>query len=166
MEHDTAPEGFAAIAAMLEHSAVGAAMRESLFLYPAMNLLHIFGLILLVGAIGLLDLRILGLGRRLPINLCSRYLTPIALLGLVTMLCSGFLIFTADAGPLSNSVIFRVKLLIVTTALVNAILFRLAWSRHLARPDGRVPLLGRTQAGASLLLWFTAATAGRLIGYG
>ncbi len=48
-------------------------MRESLFLYPAMNLFHIFGLILLVGAIGLLDLRILGMGRRLPINLCSRY---------------------------------------------------------------------------------------------
>jgi hypothetical protein len=166
MEHDAAPEGFAAVAAVLEHSALGAAMRESLFLYPLMNLLHIFGLILLVGAIGLLDLRILGLARELPLELCSRYLTPIALAGLAIMLASGFLIFSADAGPLSGSTIFRAKLLIIVAALTNAALFRLAWSRHLAHWDNAAPAIGRAQATLSLLLWFSAASAGRLIGYG
>ncbi len=57
--------------------------------------------------------------------------------------------------------IFRVKLLIVATALVNAILFRLPgrgiWPDRMAE----CLLIGRAQAGASLLLWFTAATAGR-----
>lgn len=166
MEHGAAPEGIAAIAAQLEHSALGAAMRESLFLYPLMNLLHIFGLILLVGAIGLLDLRILGWARGLPLKLCSHYLTPIALIGLATMLGSGFLIFSADAGPLSASTIFRVKIVVIAAALTNAVLFRLAWSRRLADWDSAAPLIGRAQAALSLLLWFSAATAGRLIGYG
>lgn len=166
MEHGAALEGIAAIAAQLEHSALGAAMRESLFLYPLMNLFHIFGLILLVGAIGLLDLRILGLARGLPLKLCSYYLTPIALVGLAMMLGSGFLMFSADAGPLSASTIFRVKLLIIAAALVNAALFRLAWSRRLGQWDSSSPPVGRAQAGLSLLLWFSAATAGRLIGYG
>lgn len=166
MEHAAAPGWFGAIALALEHSALGAAMRESLFLYPLMNLLHIFGLILLVGAIGLLDLRILGFGRPLPLVLCSRYLTPIAVAGLCLMLGSGFLIFSADAGPLSGSKIFQVKLLIVAAALANAILFRIAWSRRLPDWDLGGPLIGRLQAAGSLLMWFAAATAGRLIGYG
>ncbi|WP_374372419.1 hypothetical protein [Dongia sp.] len=166
MEHGAAVEGIAAIAAQLEHSALGAAMRESLFLYPLMNLLHIFGLILLVGAIGLLDLRVLGWARDLPLKLCSYYLTPIALIGLGMMLGSGFLIFSADAGPLSASTIFRVKLLVIVAALVNAGLFRLAWSRRLGHWNDNAPPVARAQAGLSLLLWFSAATAGRLIGYG
>nr|WP_298685063.1 hypothetical protein [uncultured Dongia sp.] len=166
MEHGAAPEGLLAIIAALEHSALGALMRESMFLYPLMNLLHIFGLILLVGSIGLLDLRILGLGRGLPVTLCARYLTPIALAGLATTLCSGFLLFSADAVPLSNSAIFRTKLLIISAALANAALFRLAWGWRLAGWDDGAPRFSRAQAGLSLLLWFGAATAGRLIGYG
>lgn len=148
----------------LEQSGLGALMRDSLFLYPLMNVLHIFGLILLVGGIGLLDLRILGVGRALPVHLCARYLTPVALAGLGLMVVSGFTLFAADAGPLSGSTVFRVKLVIVAVALANALLFRLFWQRRLVDWNG--PALGRLQAAGSLLLWFSAATAGRLIGYG
>ena len=148
----------------LEQSGLGALMRDSLFLYPLMNVLHIFGLILLVGGIGLLDLRILGVGRQLPIHHCARYLTPVALAGLGLMVVSGFSLFTAVAGPLSGSGIFQTKLVIIAVALANAALFRLFWQRRLIDWDG--PALGRLQAAGSLLLWFSAATAGRLIGYG
>ena len=140
-------------------------MRESPFLYPLMNLLHIFGLILLVGAIGLLDLRILGFGRQLPVHLCSRYLTPVAIVGLCLMLGSGFLIFSADAGPLSGSAIFQIKLLIVAAAIANAILFRAVWGKRIADWDNAPPVGGRSMAGASLLLWLAVAAHGRMIAY-
>lgn len=160
MEHATAPGWVLS----LEQSGLGMVMRESLFLYPLMNVLHIFGLILLVGGIGLLDLRLLGWGRALPVTLCARYLTPVALLGLGIMVVSGFSLFSADAGPLSGSDVFQVKLVILALALGNAVMFRLAWQRRLADWDG--PVIGRLQAAGSLILWFSAATAGRLIGYG
>lgn len=163
---NAAPGWFGEIALALEQSAFGATMRESLFLYPLANVLHIFGLILLVGGIGLLDLRILGFGRALPLAACSRYLTPVALVGLGVMVVSGFSLFSADAGPLSGSGIFRVKLLIVAAALANAVLFRILWQRRLVDWDANAPLFGRLQSAGSLVLWFSAATAGRLIGYG
>jgi len=166
MEHGATVGFWGDLAACLEHSAIGALMRESLYLYPLANLLHIFGLILLVGSIGLLDLRCLGFGRGLPLAQCSRYLTPLALAGLVTMLASGFLLFAADAGPLIGSDIFRLKLLLIAAALANALVFRLLWSRQLPDWQDRAPPVARLQAAASLLLWFSVATAGRLIGYG
>lgn len=166
MEQEGAPGWPGELALALEHSGLGAIMRESLYLYPLMNVLHIFGLILLVGAIGLLDLRILGFGRALPFETCARYLTPLALLGLAVMAVSGFSLFSADAGPLSGSGIFRIKLVIVAAALANAILFRVLWQRRLADWDRSGPAIGKIQAAGSLALWFSAATAGRLIGYG
>lgn len=166
MEHDAAVGFWGDLAAGLEHSAIGALMRESLYLYPLANLLHIFGLILLVGAIGLLDLRCLGFGRALPLAQCSRYLTPLARAGFATMLASGFLLFAADAGPLVGSDVFRLKLLLIATALANALAFRLLWSRQLPDWQDRAPLVARLQAAVSLLLWCAAATTGRLIGYG
>ena len=51
----------------LEQSNLGAAMRESMWLYPAVEILHIFGFILLVGSIIGFDLRLLGLHRFLPV---------------------------------------------------------------------------------------------------
>lgn len=133
--------------------------------YPFANLIHILGLIMLVGGIGILDLRLAGLFRRIPAAALSSALTPIAIAGLLLMIPSGATMFAADASSLVNSTTFRWKLVLIGLALTNAIAFRLIWQRRMDRWDSDPPALGRLMAGSSLLLWLSVASLGRWIAY-
>ena len=75
MEHGG--EGPALLVA-LEQSVLGATMRQSIFLYPAVEIVHIFGFILLVGSIVAFDLRLLGLIRELPADRLARLLVRLS----------------------------------------------------------------------------------------
>ena len=153
-----------ALAAALEASGLGAPMRGSVKgLYPAANVAHLFGLVLLVGAIGILDLRIAGLGRAIPLAPLSRLLTPIAIGGLVVLAASGFLLFSADAGPLVRSNTFRVKMALVALALLNALAFRRQFRDFAA--DREPPGWARAVALASIAAWLGAGLLGRMIAY-
>lgn len=150
-------EGFAAT---IEASAFGAAARESAWLYPAANLVHLLGLVCLIGGIGVVDLRLVGAFRALPLASLSRALTPIAIAGILMLAASGTVLFAADATALVRSPRFLTKLTLIAIALANALAFRFWW-RGEAAPSW--PL--RTLAGASVLLWLAVAALGRLIAY-
>lgn len=151
----------------LEQSAVGETIRASAVLYPLANLVHLLGLVMLLGGIGLLDLRLIGLMRGLPPAALAARLIPIAAAGLVLMAISGGMMFAADAGPLIAHPGFRLKLLLVALAVGNALLVHLLWRRRIAGlPDDATPPAAiRLQAAASLLLWLWVAVEGRMIAY-
>lgn len=130
-------------------------------IYPVANTAHVIGAIMVVGAIGVLDLRVLGYGRGLPIQRLSAALTPIALLGFAVMVVSGALLFVADAPALASSSIFLAKMGLIVLAGANALAFRIGWRRL----DDNPPVSARVLAGASLGLWLTVVVAGRLIAY-
>lgn len=152
-------------AAQLEASPLGEWMRSSALAYPIANVVHLLGLVLLVGPIALLDLRLLGFGRSLALPPVSRALTASAVLGLVLLAGAGFLMFAADAGPLMKNGIMQAKLWVIALGLANAILFRVLWNEHLARWDAQPPLFGRIQALASIAIWLSAGALGRWIAY-
>lgn len=129
--------------------------------YPVANTAHVVGAIMVVGAIGVVDLRVLGYGRGLPMQRLSAALTPIALLGFAVMVVSGTLLFVADATALASSSIFLAKLGLIAVAGANALAFRIGWRRL----DDNPPVSARVLAGASLGLWLTVVVAGRLIAY-
>jgi hypothetical protein len=52
----------------IEMSALGVAMRQSLWLYPIVEIVHLTGIALLVGSIAMLDLRLLGLSNSVPVR--------------------------------------------------------------------------------------------------
>lgn len=133
--------------------------------YPFANLIHILGLVMLVGGIGVLDLRLAGLFRRIPAAPLSSALTPIAIAGLLLMIPSGATMFAADAAALVHSATFRWKLLLIVAALINAVAFRLLWRNRIAEWDADPPLGGRLMAGVSILLWLSVASLGRWIAY-
>ena len=133
--------------------------------YPIANLIHILGLVMLVGGIGILDLRLAGLFRRIPTEPLASALTPIAIAGLLLMIPSGTTMFAADASALVNSTTFRWKLFLIALALTNAIAFRLLWQRQIAQWDADPPLWGRVMAAVSVLLWLAVASLGRWIAY-
>jgi hypothetical protein len=149
----------------LMDSGLGLAIRHSLWIYPAANVLHVLGVILLVGPIVVLDLRFLGFARYVQIEAASRWLTPFAVVGALVIVPSGLTLFTADAGPLAGNRILQIKLSLVALGLMNAILFRLLWSRQLAAWDARPPALGRVQVMASIAIWLTVPALGRLLAY-
>jgi hypothetical protein len=154
---------FAALAGLIEASPLGVAMRGGVpGLYGWINVAHLFGLVLLVGAIGVLDLRVIGFGRTLPTAALSRMLTPLAIAGLLIAVLSGSMLFAADAGPLSRSLVFRIKLLLIVANLINATLFRL----HYGDLAGREPtVLARAMAVGSIASWLGVGALGRLIAY-
>lgn len=138
-------------------------MRGAKGLYPAANVAHLFGLVLLAGAIGVLDLRIAGLARTIPLAPLSRLLTPIAIGGLVVLAFSGFFLFAADAGPLVRSNTFRLKMALAALALVNALAFRRLFGDF--EPGREAPGWARVMSLASIAAWLGVGVLGRLIAY-
>lgn len=134
------------------------------WVYPLANTLHLLGLVMLVGGIGVVDLRLAGLWRGLPVAPLSRALTPVALAGLAILVASGTVLFAADGEALARSATFHRKLILIALALANALVFRLAWQGR-AEAGEPLPALGRAMAAASLLLWLSVGTLGRMIAY-
>lgn len=138
---------------------------RSQFAYPVANLVHLLGLVMLVGGIGLVDLRLAGGFRSLPPAALSRVLTPVAIMGLLLMVPSGLIMFAADAEAMAASPTFQRKLVLIALALANAALFRWIWGKRIADWEASPPLGGRLMAGASILLWLVVAAHGRMIAY-
>lgn len=153
------------LAGWLEAAGVSGWSRGSAWVYPVANTVHLLGLVMLVGAIGVVDLRLAGLWRSLPAAELSRALTPVAIAGLAILAASGVLLFAADGAALARSDTFHRKLVLIGFALANALAFRLLWHRRIATGEELPPPLARGMAGLSLLLWLAVGTTGRWIAY-
>ena len=132
--------------------------------YPLANVVHLLGLVMLVGGIGLLDLRLAGAFRAIPVAPLSRALTPIAIAGLVLMIPSGATMFAADTA-VAESNVFQLKLVLIALALANAVAFRFLWRQRLADWDAAPPTAGRLMAAGSIGLWLAVGACGRMIAY-
>jgi len=151
----------------LEDGGVGAAMRDSMWLYPVVETLHIIGFIVLVGAVIMFDLRVLGLSKRVPVRLLASHLLPWGALALVLIVPAGLLMFASDASALVSNRAFVLKMLLLMLAGTNAAAFHLGAFRTAERWDQGVsaPLAARLHAGASLVIWLAIVACGRMIAY-
>ncbi|WP_374405653.1 hypothetical protein [Pelagerythrobacter sp.] len=139
--------------------------RGSAVVYPIANVLHILGLVMLVGAIAVVDLRIAGLWRRLPLEPLSHALTPIAIAGLLVQGASGLVLFAADGEALATSTTFQLKLILLALAVLNALSFRFRWRRKRPGALAQPSPIERASALFSLFVWVCIAILGRLIAY-
>ena len=160
MEHQVAP-----IFLALQESALGHAMRSSPVLYPAVEILHIIGFVVLVGSILALDLRMLGLGRAIAIAPMAQLLLPLSRFGFLLAISMGFLLFSADASHVVRNPAFQAKLLLIAAALVNVVIAHRGPWRRVALWHGEAPAGAKVTALVSLLLWLGVVCAGRLIAY-
>lgn len=151
----------------LEHSALGEAMRSSLLLYPAVEVLHILGFVLLAGSIIGFDLRLLGVTRHLAVAPFAHHAVPLAMLGFLVAAPTGFLLFSTEATSIALNPAFQAKLVCVAIGLANAALFHLGpWrNMELWGATSYVPPAARLGALLSLLAWCGAIIGGRLIAY-
>lgn len=155
--------------AWLEGSALGHAMRTSgVWTYGIVNLVHILGVASLFGAVLVLDLRLLGLWRSVPVGLLARPTVPVAATGFFVAATSGVCLIATNGSEYIGNPFLLIKFPAIFAGLLNvAMLSRLpAWKAR--DSPGRTPSEAqqlRVFAAISLISWLTALTAGRLIGY-
>lgn len=151
----------------LEQSAMGAAMRQSLVLYPAAEILHIIGLAILVGSIVGFDLRLLGLSRALPLAVFARHSVPLAMGGFFLAVPTGLLLFATEATSIAVNPAFQFKLVCILVGLANAALFHIGPWKTMAEwgREGGAPAIARASAVVSLCAWIGAIIGGRMIAY-
>lgn len=154
----------------LEHSAVGRAMRESgVWTYGVVNLAHILGVSSLFGSILVLDLRLLGCWRGIPLASLSQPASRVGSLGLALALSTGVALLATKATEYAGNPFFwYVKLPAIALGLANlGILSRTAaWRAHrhrdlTAHEERRLRWFGAS----SLVAWLTAMVGGRMTAY-
>jgi hypothetical protein len=157
--------------AAIEASGLGRAMREWLWLYPSVEIVHITGIGLLFGSIAVLDLRLLGLSRSIPVKSLARHVLPWTAASFLLIVPSGLMMFTAHASDFISSPVFVVKMCLILAAGVNAALFHTitfpsvgVWDAEEMR-NLPPPPSARLAAAASLLIWISVIACGRLLAY-
>jgi Family of unknown function (DUF6644) len=144
------------------------ALHESQYLYVALESVHVLTLCLFVGLAAMLDLRLLGLTlRRVPVSKVVARLMPWTIVGFTIMIVSGALLFFAIPVRSYHSIFFRVKVLLLILAGINAWVFHAGiWLRVASWDlDEKPPRGARVAGAASLMLWMAIIFAGRLIAY-
>jgi hypothetical protein len=148
----------------LEQSAIGEAIRNSLWMFPIIEAFHLIGLAVIGGAILVVDFRLLGLGlRNHPVAKLARDMQPWVIGSVIVMVASGLPLFLSEAIKCYYSFAFWTKM----TALLFALLFTFTIRRNVtSAPDNRVsPLLYKVVGLTSIALWSTVGWGGRWIGF-
>jgi hypothetical protein len=136
---------------------------NSIWAYPTVLTLHTFGMMVLVGSALMIDLRLLGFARGVPVSSLERLFRVMwgaFWLNLVT----GTMLFIADASKRGTQPLFLLKLMLVATGIATIVLIR---RRVFDGTNEPLTISGPAKrlAFASLLVWSAAVTAGRLLAY-
>jgi hypothetical protein len=159
----------AALLAWLESSSLGEVIRGAgVWAYAVVNLVHVVGIATLFGSVVTLDLRLLGLWRRVPLAALTAPLVPAASAGFALAVLSGLCLIAANGSEYVGNPFLLIKFPAIAVALINvAVLSQSrAWKERAAlRPGAALPRSFAVAGGVSLLAWLTAIAAGRMIGY-
>lgn len=153
----------------MESSALGQSMREAgPTAYALVNLSHVLGVATLFGSILVLDLRLLGFWRRIPLAPLASATVPVGKSGMALALTTGVLLLATNATEYIGNPFLLVKFPAIAIGLVNvfalsrsAVWKALAQRELSAAENRRLRVMG----GISLISWLTAVSAGRLIAY-
>jgi hypothetical protein len=144
---------------------VATGIRESLYLFPILYTLHIFGVVILVGATSALDLRLMGLAmRKESVSDMAEMLLPWAKVGFAAQAVTGAVLFAAEAADMSDNVAFLAKMILVLLAGLNVLIFHLTAYRNVRQwAVGSTPAGVKFSAAFSIACWLGIVTASRLI---
>ena len=151
----------------LEDTSWAVTIRQSAWLYPGLEIVHIAGIVLLVGPAFMFDLRLLGFSKHLPVSGLAHHLLPWSRRGLLLVVPSGILLFTTNAVTLGKDPVFWAKMVLLLTAGLNAFIFHRFTSRSLVAGNENTNLPAGAKAAAlfSILVWLAVIACGRLLAY-
>lgn len=137
-------------------------------MYAWVESTHVLTLTVFLGMLFVIDLRMLGLAfTAVPASSIARRLDTPMMIGFAIMVITGFVLFFAIPVRTTQNIWFRIKVVLLLAAGLNALLFRRKMQESASSwdTDAKPPLRVRLGAGLSLLLWAGVVATGRTIAY-
>jgi hypothetical protein len=134
------------------------------WVWPACETLHFIGMALLIGVVGVIDLRMLGVLKNLPFAPLHRLL-PWGIAGFMINAITGVMFFAGDPYQYKDNIAFIGKVIFIALAGVNVLAFYLVPFRQVERmgPGDDAPLSAKVIAATSLFLWMGVLYWGRML---
>ena len=151
----------------LEQSVLGAAIRQSVWVYPAANIGHVLAVIVFAGVIAVMDVRLAGAFPGTAARTVVGTARLVAVAAFAAIALTGLIMFTAEASHVALNSVFQIKMLLILLGLLNVVAFQIAFGSAIEKTPAGVPLPGtvRYSAIASLGIWLLVAACGRSIAY-
>jgi hypothetical protein len=144
------------------------ALHESLYMYPLVESTHVLSIMLFAGLTWVMDLRLLGWTlKTVPVSEVLDRVLPWIRVGFVISMVTGLLLFYAIPVRNYQNIFFRIKVIMLVVAGLNAWVFHYTVERRV--PDWDLdpiaPRGARVAGAVSLVLWASVIVAGRMIAY-
>lgn len=152
----------------LKETGFATAIREDGAWFPWLESIHVLGVTILIGSIGLLELRLIGLtSLNRPVSRVLKDVLPITWGAFAVSIISGFLLFASNAPTYAANAFFLSKAVLLVAAGLNAFGFHTFVERSIAKWDSaaRTPLPARLSGVFSLLMWVGIVVCGRWVGF-
>jgi hypothetical protein len=152
----------------LQMTSIGTGIRESVWIFPIIETVHLLALAFSVGIIMFVDLRLVGAALKdQPVSEVFGKLQPMAVKGFVINFLSGMILFWSEPVKCYNSPYFRIKLVLLFCLGLNAVAFQYFTLPGIAAWDKAVatPLRARMAGWLSLAFWLGVVVMGRAIAY-
>lgn len=151
----------------LETSGAGAAIRQSVWLYPLANVGHVLAVVVFAAAVAAMDVRLLGGFAGSDAGRVLRGGRRVAVPAFAAVVLTGSMLFVAEATHLARNPVFLIKLSLLVLALLNALALPWLCSRRIGGlpAHGPMPLSARAAALTSLATWLAVAACGRAVAY-
>jgi hypothetical protein len=143
-------------------------IRDTEWCFPAIELVHLFGLVTLMATMLAFDLRLMNIWLRgRPVSLLMKRLLPWTWIAFAVMICTGTGLFISDPLRFFDNTSFRIKLILIALAGANALVFQVTTCRTVAQWDlnSDTPRGAKIAGFLSLVLWFGVVAAGRWIAF-
>ncbi len=141
------------------------------WVWPVCEILHFFGMAILIGSVGLVDIRILGVAKGVPIKSLERFV-PLGVIGFLINLTTGLIFVGGNpvGGPQEylTNLSFQIKMVLILIAGLNVLAFYvtgIARQTDAVPAGGVAPMSAKVVAALSLVLWFGVILFGRFIMY-
>jgi uncharacterized membrane protein len=152
----------------IEATSFATTIRDSIWMFPIIESVHVISFTLVVGTIAIIDLRLLGLAstqrsfRRMSSDILKWTWAAFAL-----AVVTGVMMFTTNARVYYHNPFFRAKMILLVLAGLNMAIFELTAGRTIHTWDTAPspPRLGKAVAVTSLVLWISIIFMGRIIGF-
>jgi cytochrome bd-type quinol oxidase subunit 1 len=153
---------------LLEASRFATTLRDSIWMFPIIESIHVISFTLVVGTIAIIDLRLLGLAstqrsfQRMASDILKWTWVAFAL-----AVATGLTMFTTNAGVYYHNPFFRAKMMLLVLAGVNMVIFEVTAARTIRQWDQArsAPRAGKAVAVLSLTIWIAVIFMGRMIGF-
>ncbi len=152
----------------LQDTSLSTAIRESTAFWPILEGTHLIGMALMMAPVMMYDFRLIGVKWKAdPVSRVKWSFLPITIAGAVLMVVTGTILFWSEPLKCYKSIYFRIKVVALILAALNALVFHSTIDRTTAAwdNDSPPPLRARMAGFLSLTLWTAVIFAGRYTAY-